>query len=380
VRKDNSMQGEDDFYIVNAQERIFKCWATVEILDTQGQIIPIEQMRKVMPMLLTRTVPIHIEHTNKAVGEALNYEFAQNADYGAEGLLVTGKIYKGFPLDDQAWFGIQSGKLRGVSIGGQSSTGKPGTTEWVAPCEIALTSRPSNPGARMVAVAMAKSDNKEYDKESKEHPTLPKETVEQIVEDHKKKDLEKGGAVAEEKPVENKEEEKKEDIPEKKEDVEKAEAKPEQPAAPEAPAKPEAPAAPAAPEAPAKPEENDLTKMMKTFAETQAKDHELLMKVAEKLFGAADVKESEIPPAPPAPAAAPVAKCNQEMGKAAIADMAKSAEPVQPVTATPRPEVKEMQFNPNQKKGDEPSAAEIALGIKKLDTRSFVKKLGAQSA
>jgi hypothetical protein len=68
------------------------------------------------------------------------------------------------------------------------------------------------------------------------------------------------------------------------------------------------------------------------------------------------------------------------MGKAAIADMAKSAEPVQPVTATPRPEVKEMQFNPNQKKGDEPSAAEIALGIKKLDTRSFVKKLGAQSA
>jgi hypothetical protein len=160
MRKDSAAPISETFSIVNAEDRLFKIWATVEVYDTQGQRVPIEIFKGVVPKLLTRTVPFHLEHTNKAVGEVVNYEFGTHPEFNAPGCLVTGKIYRGFQLDDEAWRGLQELALM-ASIGGQSSSNKPGDLEWVAPCEIALTKKGANPGAKVVEVAaMAKSDMK----------------------------------------------------------------------------------------------------------------------------------------------------------------------------------------------------------------------------
>jgi hypothetical protein len=158
MRKGDTNPNSATFSVVNAEDRLFKIWATVEVFDTQGQRVPIEIFKAVVPKLLSRTVPFHLEHTNKAVGEAVNYEFGMHPELNAEGCLVTGKIYRGFQLDDEAWRGVQQNSLM-ASIGGQSSSNKPGDLDWVAPCEIALTKKGANPGARIMEVAaMAKSD------------------------------------------------------------------------------------------------------------------------------------------------------------------------------------------------------------------------------
>lgn len=180
-------------WVLNANDRLFQAWATVEMRDNQGQIIPIEKFEEIMPALIDRAIPIHLEHTNQAVGVIKNYEFAINPEYNKRGLLITGKIYSHFPKDNEAWIGVQNGDLGMVSIGGQSGQLPDGNTMWVAMCEVALTKKGANNGATIEAVSMAKSDT-EFDKEKKEHPELPDSTIKQIVADHeaKKSEMKKG--------------------------------------------------------------------------------------------------------------------------------------------------------------------------------------------
>ena len=61
--------------IFNEDERIFKTWATAEVRDNQGEIIPIDEFIPIMPIIMKRGGNLMFMHSNKQVGEILNYEF-----------------------------------------------------------------------------------------------------------------------------------------------------------------------------------------------------------------------------------------------------------------------------------------------------------------
>jgi hypothetical protein len=155
--------------------------------------------------------------------------------------------------------------------------------------------------------------------------------------------------------------------------------------------------APEAREAP-KPDAPDFESRLASIESNMQKVLEFMQKATEASAAAAPVKETapvkeekpaeavkpEAPAKPEEPKTPESAKAEEkpkekteeekkeDMGKAAVADMQKSAEPA----STPRPPVNEMPFNPEKHAGKNtklPTPAEIMKGAK-LDTLDFVKE------
>lgn len=372
----------DDVFIINADERLFKSWATVEIVDNQGQIIPIKQFKKIMPKLMKRGAPLTLYHVGtgdkpqavKIVGRLLNYEFLTNPQYDAEGMLVTGQIFSDFKMDDEAWHGIQSGELSGLSVAGTMAVLPSGESVWIEPCAFGL-GKPANPAATIVAMSMAKTDDSGNRAAEQAMPE----------EDSKEPDKTKGGVamIKEEKDAE-KEEEKKDQTPET-----------------QAPIQPQAPTEPAQAPAPLSSSSDEITKTLTILVEGLAKQSDLLNKILNKLGGADDVKasvdsraKSEAPKDEPAEEKTETKPNENKEGeeeasevvmakttakdekKAAVLDLSKGAAPQPLGTAvTPKPEIKEVIFNPDHaRKGmKKTDAMKVARGEEKLDTLSFVR-------
>lgn len=105
--------------VLNEQDRLVKGWGSVEIVDKDGEVIPMEELDKAMPKIIERGAPIIDHHSNKIIGKILNYEFKKHPKTNKEGLLLTYKIFKDYSLDDEAWSEIKSGE-RGLSFGGRA--------------------------------------------------------------------------------------------------------------------------------------------------------------------------------------------------------------------------------------------------------------------
>lgn len=98
--------------------RKFECWGSVEVIDRQNEIIPIDEVYKIMDIWVDRGAPINFNHTNRQVGKGLNWRPA--VKNGKKGVLITGMIYKHYKEDDEIWEGIKKGEFEGLSIGGKS--------------------------------------------------------------------------------------------------------------------------------------------------------------------------------------------------------------------------------------------------------------------
>lgn len=108
-----------EFSGINDNEmRRFECWGSVEVIDRHGEIIPAEEVYKVMDIWMDRGSPIMFNHTNRQVGKGLNWQKAEKD--GKKGVLITGMIYKHYKEDDEIWNGIKKGDFEGLSIGGKS--------------------------------------------------------------------------------------------------------------------------------------------------------------------------------------------------------------------------------------------------------------------
>jgi len=107
------------FEILDEDERIIAGYASVEILDSHGDIIPIEEIERAMYSLMDRGGLILYGHSNKPVGKILRWEIRKHPEVDANALWIVAKIFKTYPLDDEVWRLIKEGQLRGFSIGGQ---------------------------------------------------------------------------------------------------------------------------------------------------------------------------------------------------------------------------------------------------------------------
>jgi hypothetical protein len=107
--------------ILNNEDRIFQAWGTVEIRDSQGDLIPIEEIEPTMYSYMSRGGPMIDGHSNRVVGKALKWENKSKLVNGKliPGILLTGQVFKDYSVDDEVWQDIVSGRSTGMSFGGR---------------------------------------------------------------------------------------------------------------------------------------------------------------------------------------------------------------------------------------------------------------------
>ena len=108
--------------IFNKEDRIVKGWGSVEIVDKEGEVLPMSEFIKIMPIVMKRGGIITDRHTNMVVGKILNYEFKvkQTSKGERDGVYLTYQIFKDYDLDDMVWEGIKQGVYKGLSFGGMN--------------------------------------------------------------------------------------------------------------------------------------------------------------------------------------------------------------------------------------------------------------------
>lgn len=103
--------------------RIVKGWGTVDIFDKANERLPIEEFKRIMPVLMDRGGLIMNRHTNQPVGKILNYVFKMKdtQEGPKEGVYLTTKVFKDFGSDDDVWEAIKKEEIEGFSFGGRNN-------------------------------------------------------------------------------------------------------------------------------------------------------------------------------------------------------------------------------------------------------------------
>lgn len=235
--------------IPNSRDRLFEAFASVEVKDSQGDLIPIDELRRVMPVYMKRGGALQFQHSNKPVGRVVNYEFTtKNTPAGDKpALKITGMLFDDYPDDDAVWNGIKTGKLTGISFGGNGKklgNYKLGDDEAVLlsdlqPFEFSIVDHPANPEATFEGVSVAKSEAvmKPFagyasfnacvaDNQDKDNPEAYCGAIQSAVEKIETREVDKMKKEEEEKPRED--EEKKPEEEEKQDEEAPAASEPEE--------------------------------------------------------------------------------------------------------------------------------------------------------
>jgi len=167
--------------IEDEDERLVGGWVSLEVVDKQGDIIPVDELERAMLKLMDRGGFIFYGHQNKPVGKVLKWEVREHPDLNVKGVYVIAKIFKDYKLDDEVWKMIKEGKLKGFSVGGRSNKmdyakvkGNGGKSVRVLKDvelnEISLVSSPANPYALIEEVNyFAKGDIMDVEKVDKRY-------------------------------------------------------------------------------------------------------------------------------------------------------------------------------------------------------------------
>ncbi len=168
------------FYLqdLKKESREFTSWGSVEVVDSQGDKIPMEDLKQKMPIVMRRGGVIMYGHSNRHVGRLTKYNF-QNKDVDGEavpGILLDGQIFNDYKIDDMAWEAIQLAKANDLPVMSLGATplGHPTREcdgdicwnlfddnqyyEWTV-TEIQQGSIGANPEAKVEKLALAKSDS-----------------------------------------------------------------------------------------------------------------------------------------------------------------------------------------------------------------------------
>lgn len=166
--------------------RTAECWGSVEVKDRHNEIIPIEEVYKVMDIWMDRGAPIMFNHTHRQVGKGINW-VPKDKD-GKPGVLIKFKIYNHYAEDDEIWQGIKKGDFEGLSIGGKSyerENSEEGTIlRKLIGYEFSVVERAGNQEATFVDFnALAKNNIKMSQEDIKKEETMVEKPEEEQKED-----------------------------------------------------------------------------------------------------------------------------------------------------------------------------------------------------
>ena len=144
--------------ILDSDKRLVAGWASVEVVDADGQYVPIDELVRAMIDYVDRGGLIMYGHSNKPVGRVIYWDVREHPETGKPGVYIIAKINRGYKLDDMVWESIKKGVLKGFSIAGMGSVEKQlmksddGEREVdvlkdIELTEISIVERPANPFA-----------------------------------------------------------------------------------------------------------------------------------------------------------------------------------------------------------------------------------------
>lgn len=160
-----------DIVIKEEDTRLIQGYASVEVLDRQSDMVPIDTMQKAMLKYMERGGLLLYGHENKPIGRVLNWVVKEEPRYGVPAVEIIGVINKGYKLDDEVWELIKDNKLTGFSIGGSATDigfakMDDGTEarllKGIELSEISIVAEPANQGAVITGISMAKSYTKDF--------------------------------------------------------------------------------------------------------------------------------------------------------------------------------------------------------------------------
>ena len=163
-----------DIKLINTESRIFESWGSLDIVDRQGDRIPIEEFSKILPSMMLLKPQIHLEHSNKPVAEILDMMIKTN-EKGHKGIYIVSKMFNKYEFHNQVWKDLQDKIYTGLSFGGMAKDNEYSTDsnghidarilKDIEGVEFSLVKRPANQEALVTAISVAKSDAKEIKKE-----------------------------------------------------------------------------------------------------------------------------------------------------------------------------------------------------------------------
>lgn len=106
--------------ILNKEDRLARGWTSVEVKDNQGEIVPVESLRKTMNTWMSRGAFITDHHSNRVVGKGLRWYEDTHKKTGKQGIVIDYQIFKDYSIDNTVWDEIKSGKRKGLSFGGRA--------------------------------------------------------------------------------------------------------------------------------------------------------------------------------------------------------------------------------------------------------------------
>ena len=182
----------EQFKITDPNERIVAGWASVEIVDLQGDVIPVDVLERAMYKYVDRGGHILYRHSNMPVGKILRWEIREHPELTKQykkpvyGVWIEAKIFNNYELDNMVWNLIRQGKIKGFSIGGvgkerkakiKNEDGSETEVDLVTEIElteISLVEEPANPLAKIEAINwMAKSIDKIIENIQKQESERP---------------------------------------------------------------------------------------------------------------------------------------------------------------------------------------------------------------
>lgn len=114
-----------DLTAIDSNRRLFEGVLTVEMKDKQGEITVRDELLKVLPIWIARGGPITDTHSNRVVGQGINFQATTVTDSDGQNypaITIQGEIFKDYELDDEIWKSITNGTYKGLSFGGATKS------------------------------------------------------------------------------------------------------------------------------------------------------------------------------------------------------------------------------------------------------------------
>ena len=100
------------------ETRTFGGWGSVEVLDSQEEVVSIEGLEAIMPTYMKRGAPIMFGHSNRHVGNVFKYKIKDKLVKGKNipALWLEGRIHSDYKIDDMAWDALQYAYAAGLPV------------------------------------------------------------------------------------------------------------------------------------------------------------------------------------------------------------------------------------------------------------------------
>ena len=157
--------------IKDDEKRLVEGWASVEVVDRQGDIVPMDTIKEAFMDFVSRTGGLIMkQHENKPIGKVLQWN-VEDYDKEVPGIKMVVEVFGKGVTADEAWNEVKSGTLSGFSIGGKAldredridkESGKViRILKKIELNEISIVKEPANQYSLIEAVSISKAKSKD---------------------------------------------------------------------------------------------------------------------------------------------------------------------------------------------------------------------------